>query len=216
MHIVTLIAVGILIGFVAAIPLGPINIYVVSNTLKRDFVHGLLGGGTAALLDVFFCLAFLLSIKRIIDLIARYSSVMKIAAALLLTGIGVRLILQGKAFAKSGWPERPARISARPIMAVFLLYVSNPALYGFWLATAGLVTAHRWVANTPDAWGFSLAVGLGSVMWYFMLVRYVSRHHHQLHPATFGKILHGLAVVLFLLAGYSLASLFFPGLTASL
>ncbi|MBN2199065.1 MAG: LysE family transporter [Candidatus Aminicenantes bacterium] len=216
MHIVTLIAMGVVVGFIAAIPLGPINIYVVSNTLKRDFVHGLMGGFTAAVLDVFFCLAFLLSIKRVVDLIARYSTIMKVVAALLLTGIGIRLILQGRALAASGWPNRPARISARPIMAVFLLYVSNPALYGFWLATAGLVTAHRWVASSPDAWGFALAVGLGSVLWYFLLVRYVNRHHHQLHPATFGKILHGLAFVLFLLAGFSLASLFFPGLTASL
>jgi threonine/homoserine/homoserine lactone efflux protein len=101
-------------------------------------------------------------------------------------------------------------------MAVFLLYISNPALYGFWLGVAGTVTAHRWTAGASDAWLFSLAVGLGSVLWYFLLVRYVSKHHHQIRPRVFGKILIGLAVVLFLFAGYSLLSLLFPGMTGSL
>jgi threonine/homoserine/homoserine lactone efflux protein len=216
MHIVTLITMGVVIGFVAAIPLGPINIYVVSNTLKRDFLHGLMGGFTAALLDVVFCLAALVGIKRILDLIERYSSALKVLAALLLTAIGIRLILQAKSFVESGWPDRPAKISARPVMAVFLLYISNPALYGFWLGVAGTVTAHRWTAGASDAWLFSLAVGLGSVLWYFLLVRYVSKHHHQIRPRVFGKILIGLAVVLFLFAGYSLLSLLFPGMTGSL
>lgn len=216
MHLFTLISVGVIVGFVAAIPLGPINIYVVSNTLKRDFLHGLLGGATAAVLDVFFCLAFLMSLKRIVDLIARYSSVMKALAALLLTAIGVRLLIQAKNYASSGWPDRPTKISPRPIMAVFLLYISNPALYGFWLAAAGLVTTHRWVAGAADAWLFSLTVGLGSLLWYFLLVRYVSRHHRQIRPEVFRKILIALAVVLFLLAAYSLASLFFPSLPAAI
>lgn len=216
MNILTNIFLGIIIGFVAAIPLGPINIYCVSTTLKRDFMHGLMAGFTAAVLDIFFCLAALVGIGHIVDLISRYSAILKVLAALLLTAIGVRLILQSKKFTESEWPDRPTKISARPVMAVFLLYISNPALYGFWLGAAGTVTTHGWVSKTSEAWLFSLAVGIGSVLWYFLLVRYVSKHHHQISPRIFRKILIGLAVILFLFAGYSLTSLLIPSLTGSL
>jgi arginine exporter protein ArgO len=205
---------GLIIGFVAAIPLGPINIYVVTQTLKRDFFHGLLGGLTAAVLDALFCLAALIGIGRILAVIQRYSVLLTLLAALLLTGIGIRLILQARRFDESTWGEKPARKTPRPMVAVVLLYISNPALYGFWLGAAGMVTAHGWVPSKgPKAWLFSLAVGAGSVVWYFLLVRYVAKHHHLISVKTFRKILIGLAVLLFLFAAFGLASLFFPGLT---
>jgi len=206
---------GFIIGFVAAIPLGPINIYVVTQTLKRDFFHGLLGGLTAAVLDALFCLAALVGIGRILAVIQRYSVLLTLLAALLLTGIGIRLILQARRFDESTWGEKPARKTPRPMVAVVLLYISNPALYGFWLGAAGMVTAHGWVPSTGlKAWFFALAVGAGSVLWYFLLVRYVAKHHHLISVKTFRKILIGLAILLFLFAAFGLASLFFPGLTA--
>ncbi|HEX9902734.1 MAG TPA: LysE family transporter [Acidobacteriota bacterium] len=211
---ITSLILGLIIGFVAAVPLGPINIYVVTQTLKRDFFHGLLGGLTAAVLDIVFCLAALVGIGQIMAVIQRYSSLLKLLAALLLTVIGIRLIIQARRFDESGWREKPARKTPRPVVAVVLLYVSNPALYGFWLGAAGMVTAHGWVASHgSNAWLFSLAVGAGSVLWYFLLVRYVAKHHHLISAKTFRKVLVVLAIVLFLFAGFGLASLVFPDLT---
>jgi len=211
------IILGFIVGFIAAIPLGPINIFVVSQTLKRDFFHGLLGGLTAAVLDMVFCLAALVGVGHILILIQRYSLLLKLLAALLLTAIGIRLILQARHFDESMWGEKPARKTPRPMVAVVLLYISNPALYGFWLGAAGTVSAHGWIsARRSAAWLFSLAVGVGSVMWYFLLVRYVAKHHHLISVETFRKVLIGLAILLFLFAGFGLASLIFPNLTRAL
>ena len=208
---ITSLILGLIIGFVAAIPLGPINIYVVTQTLKRDFFHGILGGLTAAVLDIIFCLAALIGIGQILAVIQRYSLLLKLLAALLLTAIGIRLILQARRFDESTWGEKPTRKTPRPMLAVVLLYISNPALYGFWLGAAGMVTAHGWVpSRSPKAWLFSLAVGVGSVLWYFLLVRYVAKHHHLIGAKTFRKILVGLAVLLFLFAAFGLASVIFP------
>jgi threonine/homoserine/homoserine lactone efflux protein len=214
---ITSLVLGLIIGFVAAIPLGPINIYVVTQTLKRDFFHGLLGGLAAAVLDIIFCLAALIGIGQIMAAIQRYSLLLKLLAALLLTAIGIRLVIQARRFDESSWGEKPARKTPRPVVAVVLLYVSNPALYGFWLGAAGMVTAHGWVASHgPNAWLFSLGAGAGSMLWYFLLVRYVAKHHHLISAKTFRKVLVALAVILFLFAGFGLASLVFPGLTGSI
>jgi hypothetical protein len=56
---------GLLIGFIAAIPLGPINVFVISQTMKRDFFHGFIGGITACVLDAAYCLMAILGMSQI-------------------------------------------------------------------------------------------------------------------------------------------------------
>jgi hypothetical protein len=44
----------------------------------------------------------------------------------------------------------------------------------------------------------------------------VIKHHHLISAKTFRKILVGLAILLFLFAGFGLASIIFPGLTQNI
>ena len=216
------VLLGLLVGFFAAIPLGPVNIFVISQTIKRDFLHGFLAGLATAILDFIYCLialvgffhfSFSLNVTKAIPFL-------KIVAGLILVAIAVRLVKQAhEPPVDRSLPKAPR--SARPIFGVILLYVSNPSLYFFWLAIAGAVTAHHLVGNT--GWRpilFALSCGLGGLSWYFVLVRYVSVHHHQLDPRIIKRILLGLAVVLFGFAAYTILSAFgfsipFPALHTS-
>jgi L-lysine exporter family protein LysE/ArgO len=202
------VLLGLLVGFIAAIPLGPVNIFVISQTIKRDFLHGFLAGMTTAILDFVYCLialvgffhfSFSLNVTKAIPFL-------KIVAGLILIGIAVRLVKQAKDFpADKSLPKAPR--SARPVLGVALLYVSNPSLYFFWLAVAGAVTAHHLVGNT--GWRpvlFALSCGLGGLSWYFILVRYVSIHHHQLDPRILKRVLLVLAVILLGFAAYTILS----------
>jgi threonine/homoserine/homoserine lactone efflux protein len=56
------ILLGLLIGFLAAIPIGPINVFAVSQTLKHDFLHGLLVGLTTSLMDIIYGFIIALSL----------------------------------------------------------------------------------------------------------------------------------------------------------
>ncbi|OGD29629.1 MAG: hypothetical protein A2Y56_01250 [Candidatus Aminicenantes bacterium RBG_13_63_10] len=210
------IALGLLIGLLAAVPLGPINVYVVSQTLKRDFFHGMMAGLTASLLDAAYCLVALIGISTINAALARFDIPLKIGAAVLLTAIGIRLILHAnKTISEQASPgPKTVAKTPRPAIAVLLLYVSNPTLYIFWLSVAGIVSTHGWLTDSRSYEViFSLACGLGSLLWYFLLVRYVHKYHHLLKPRTFRKIFIGLAIFLFLLAAYSLLSLAFPSIS---
>jgi len=51
--------------------------------------------------------------------------------------------------------------------------------------------------------------GAGSIMWYIMLTKYVSKHNQQIKSKTFRKIFVGLAVILIGFALYSLATIFY-------
>ena len=205
------IIIGLMFGFVAAIPLGPVNVFVISQTIKRDFFHGFMAGLTAAVLDTIYCLVALLGVSKVTFNLDKYLGlpIMKVIAALVLIALGVRLFIQSKSY-KDSLPERKSNsFSARAMLGVILLYVSNPTLYAFWIVVAGTVTSHYWVSaagTTPLL--FALSCGIGGLAWYFVLTYYVAKYHHMFKPKTFRTIFLVLALSLFALAAYTLLSLF--------
>jgi len=143
-----IIFLGLLVGFVAAVPIGPLNIFVISQALKHDFLHSFLPGLIASFLDVIYCFAAIKGISYVSFTSTRFSSLMKFIGAVLLTAISIQLIKQSKIPDEKTFVRRsPNSTYSRPILTAFFLYVSNPILYAFWLAAAGILTAHQWVTN---------------------------------------------------------------------
>jgi L-lysine exporter family protein LysE/ArgO len=205
------ILIGLMFGFIAAIPLGPVNVFVISQTLKRDFFHGFMAGLTAAVLDTIYCFGAIAGVSLVAFNLDKYLglTIMKVVAATVLIVLGVRLYLQSKTY-KDALPEKKTgAFSARSLLGVVLLYVSNPAIYAFWIIVAGTVTSHFWVSRQgPSALIFSLSVGIGGLAWYFVLTYYVAKYHHQFKVKTFRVIFRVLAISLFALAAYTLLSIF--------
>ncbi len=192
------ILIGFLIGFMAAVPVGPVNIYIFSQTLKRDFFHGMMAGLTTALLDLTYCLVALVGFFHISVNIANYGYWLKIAAGVVLLFLGLKLFHDARVF-KFRVREKDAVIikSPRPLLGVFLLYISNPSLYAFWIAVAGFVTAHGLLREGfwPAVF-FALSCGLGAMVWYFFLVRIVSHYQAKIQENTFKKLLWVLGTML--------------------
>jgi threonine/homoserine/homoserine lactone efflux protein len=205
------IVIGLAIGFVAAIPLGPVNVFVVSQTLKRDFFHGILAGITTAILDMVYCLIALMGFFQIKFRVSPIlMSVMKVVAGLIILLISYRLVRDSKTFSLPQNGDKIPAASHRPILGVILLYVTNPSLYMFWFAVAGTMTGHNLVHNTGwTAIAFAATCGLGSLLWYVLLVRFVSQHQSRIHPEMFRKILLYLGLALGLLGIYTIVSIFF-------
>ncbi len=207
------ILLAVVVGFLAAVPLGPINVYIVSQTMKRDYFHGMMGGLTASLLDAVYCLIALIGVSTINAALMKFGLLLKIGAAVLLTFIGIRLITHARENAEVRNGAKVVAKSPRPVITVVLLYASNPTLYVFWLGVAGVVSSHDLLRpGRPYQLVFAVAAGLGSLLWYFLLVRYVHKYHHLLKPRTFRNIFIALAISLFLLAAYSLLSIAFPSI----
>jgi len=204
------ILLGLLIGFVAAIPLGPVNVFVVSQTLKRDFFHGLLAGITTAVLDLVYCLIALMGFFQIkLAPNPTAMSVMKAVAGLVILFISYRLARDSKTFSLPQEGDKIPSASARPILGVILLYVTNPSLYIFWFAVAGTMTGHDLVRNSGwTAFAFAAASGLGSLAWYVLLVRFVARRQFRIRPQAFRKILFYLSLALAAFGIYTIVMIF--------
>lgn len=206
-----IIGVGLAVGFLAAIPLGPVNVYVISQTLKRGFIHGFAGALTTSILDAAWCLIALIGLSQVTDPMMKYLIPMKALASFVLILLASRLCRQAKTFTRPATPQDLPPLSAKPILGVILLYISNPTIYIFWLGVAGLTTAHPWTHMSNSGWRpivFALSAGLGSVIWYFLLIRFVAKHHLQFQPKTFKKIFFGLALMLLGFAIYTLVTIF--------
>ena len=205
------ILIGLIFGFVAAIPLGPVNFFVISQTIKRDFFHGFMGGLTAAVLDTIYCLIALLGVSQVTFNLDRYLGlpIMKVIAALVLIVLGLRMVQQSKTFKEAMPDKKSTSFSPHAILGVVLLYISNPALYAFWIVVAGTVTSHYWVSETTaSSVLFALSVGIGGLAWYFILTYYVAKYHQQFKAKTFRVIFIILAFILFAIAAYTLITLF--------
>jgi threonine/homoserine/homoserine lactone efflux protein len=193
-----------------------VNVFVVSQALKRDFLHGFMAGLTAALLDAIYCLVAIFGLSLVTFGLnpVKFLPFIKLIAAAILLILGIRVHRQSKTYKEPPSPRNITSFSPRPMLGVALLYVSNPSLYIFWLAVAGMVSHHHWVTSSADSARifFAAACGIGSTLWYFILTHYVAKHHHQLQPKTFQKILFFLALILFSFSAYTVASIFFKSL----
>jgi len=209
------ILLGIFFGLLASVPLGPVNLFVVSQSLKRDLSHGLLAGMTAATLDATFCFIALAGFFQIKLNLPPYSmSVLKVVAAVIIFLLARKLIQDSQKFEIPQDRDKVPSASPKPILGVILLYVTNPTLYMFWIFVAGVVTGHNLLGSnivrygTWSAVGFAVVVGLSSFAWYFGLVRFVCHHQTRIHQRTFRKILYYLGLALVGFGIYTLATVF--------
>jgi threonine/homoserine/homoserine lactone efflux protein len=208
------VLLGIFFGLLASVPLGPVNFFVAAQALKRDFFHGFLAGLTAATLDASFCFVALAGFFKI-KLNLPYSMiVLKVVAAVIILLLARKLVRDSKTFEIPEDRDRVPSASPKPIIGVFLLYVTNPVLYMFWIFVAGTVTGHNLLGQnlvrygTWTAVGFAVVVGLSSFSWYLGLVRFVCSHHHRIKQETFRKILFYLGLALAGFAIYTLGTVF--------
>jgi L-lysine exporter family protein LysE/ArgO len=209
------ILLGVFFGLLAAVPLGPVNFFVVSQALKRDFLHGLMAGLTAAFLDTTFCFVALAGFFTVkIDLPPYSMSVLKAVAAVIIFLLARRLIIDSRTFELPQDRDKIPSASPKPILGVIVLYVTNPTLYMFWIFVAGSVTGHNLLGQnlvrygTWTAVGFAAVVGLTSLGWYLGLVRFVSHHQTRIRPEKFRRILYYLGLALIGFAIYTLATVF--------
>lgn len=210
---------GLLIGFLASVPPGPINIYSISQALRFGFWKSLSIRLTVAVLDAFYCFLSVVFTSLLVSLLDRWAFILRLAGsgAIIFAGLHLLHLARSHRALGLGLPNQnneavsPQRLS-HPILFTFLMYVSSPTLPVFWLTVAALVTSHGLVTHhglKPALFGF--ACGSGSLVYYMIIARIGSRLQKKMKPGFFEIAYTVMASALFILAAFSLISLFlFP------
>ena len=200
MYTLLLILGGIIIGLIAAAPIGPVNLICIRRTLAYGPVIGFLSGLGAALGDGVFACVTAFGLTAIAQLIEGYSTPLKLVGGLMLLGFGLHIfhtdIAELRANEKSSAQEGSASL-VRTIASTFALTITNPAtLFGFTALFAGLGSLNDGEASFIDAAVTVIGVISGSIIWWFTVTTVTGIFHRRIDTPVMRNINHvfGIAV----------------------
>src|ERR1700733_1500493 len=93
MDYVVLIFVGVVMGLIAAVPIGPVNLICIRRSFAFGPVNGFVSGLGAALGDGVFAAITFFGLTWIAQLIQSYDSIIEIVGGALLVWFGVHTVM---------------------------------------------------------------------------------------------------------------------------
>jgi len=205
MEYIVLIISCWMIGLIAAIPIGPVNLICIRRTLQCGWRYGFTSGLGAALGDGVFAAVTAFGLTAIAQLIAGFSTPLQLIGGIALIIIGVRTFIaappakidesfgpypegsaakmcpgqngkNGNGGAKNGSMSR-----ARGMASTFALTITNPATLLFFAAGFSSLAG---LADNPSFFQAAFAVLgvlLGSATWWLTLTFSVGKAHAQIN-----------------------------------
>jgi len=179
---------GFIAGFVVSVPVGPVNLTVINQALRRGFGTAFLVGIGAMCAETVYASLMLWGHASILDA-PRVVRVMRIIAVVVIAAMGVRYLLfkservDDSADAARKLDERWHH--PRSFFLGFGLTISNLMLVVVWATVVTLLSAHEWVIQTRAS-RMLCAMGVlgGGSTWFLLLAFFVSRAHRRVKDET--------------------------------
>jgi threonine/homoserine/homoserine lactone efflux protein len=201
-----LLATGIAIGLSVTAPLGPVNVMVIRNAIRRGFAVALLTGLGAVAADAVFATVAAYGIGSVQHFITDYAKPLTAVGGLILVFMGVRLARTHITLAELALqePQRRRQVAAK-MLTTFTLTITNPGvLFGFF-AIFGTMTAVLRLGD--DAWRpLTVVAGVvaGGALWWLFLSFLITRLRSRISESVFDRINRWTGVVI---AGFGFALL---------
>lgn len=204
MDFAPLVVQALVIGFVIAVPLGPIGLLCVERTLLRGAGAGFSTGLGVAAADAVWCALLAFGARWMAEPLLAYSEPLRLLGGLVVALLGLRTLLQSVRPCELSAP--PPRLSGGAFITAFGLTLANPMTLVIFVAIfAGLGLAEAAI-STVAAMEVVGGIFLGSLLWWACLTLIVARVRHRLAPRTLawtnraagiGLIAFGLALMIF-------------------
>lgn len=159
--------VGLVIGLVAAAPIGPVNVIVIQRSLQRGVASAMALGLGAALGDALFAAGAGFGLQALLTLVNVHSDAIRVAGGLIMIGFGVAVWRSAPHLADPGCPLPRAGHMA---VATFLMTVTNPATLLWFAATFGSIGFQAIGTGNPQELMHTVelvgGVFAGSMLWW--------------------------------------------------
>jgi len=199
MYYLFLFSGGFLIGFVVAIPVGPVNLICIRRTLSYGAISGFLSGLGGALGDGIFASVTAFGLTAISQLIEGYSRPLQLLGGIMLLGFGLTVFQTDVSVLRDaeGAPVREKPPSPLHMMlSTFALTIANPAtLFGFTALFAGFGSLVGERTTFLDTGITVLGVLAGSTSWWFTLTTFVGIFHGHIDTGVMRTINHVFGVL---------------------
>ena len=199
--------VGLVIGTVAAAPIGPVNIIVIQRSLQRGVASALALGLGAALGDALFAAGAGFGLRALQMLLNVHHDPIRIIGGLIMIGFGIAV---WRSAPHLNDPGRRLPRAGHMAVATFLMTVTNPATLLWFAATFGSIGFREIGAGTTGELLHTAelvgGVFVGSMLWWLAVsgvARWARGRLADRHLAVFN---HVSAVVLLLFGSMALVA----------
>jgi threonine/homoserine/homoserine lactone efflux protein len=187
---------GMLVGFLIAAPVGPINVLCVRRTLVHGRLAGIVSGLGAAVADTFYGAIAAFGLAFVTSLLLHERFWIGLVGAILLVVLGVRTLLAGPPTVAAG--KDPSSLLGDFTSTLFLT-LTNPITilsFLFIFATLGIDSGD---GVTFDDSLLILGVFLGSLAWWLMLTGLVGMFHGRFneHGLLWANRVAGVLILAF-------------------
>lgn len=200
---------GLVIGFIMCIPIGPINVWVINTHLKKSASRALAIALGGSLMD-FVYFFVVLSGLSFIELGETTESWLKMVGVALIFFLGMKeLFSKQVSIVSTNKKETPQGLIAGLLLGV-VIYTSNPTLLITMTGLGAFVKSLNYFVFTPiNIFIVSLGLSTGSFLWFVFLVKVIDRYQEIIRNKYinyFTKVSGGLMVGLSLFMGQKLFS----------
>lgn len=171
---------GMIVGFSASVPLGPIGVLCIQRTLQRGRLAGLFSGLGAAISDTIYAVIAGFSLSFIVAFIEEQIFWIQIFGAVILFLLGAHIYRSNPAV-QLRRQRRSKSSYLQDFISTFLLTISNPlALFLFiaFFAGFGVVAPNSGLAAQLV---LILGVFLGATTWWLLLTSVVGLFRHAVN-----------------------------------
>ena len=162
---------GALSGFVVSIPVGPINITIVNEGVRRGFWWSFWIGLGAVAMEMIYCAMAFAGFSGLFAS-EMLRAAIELTSFLLMLILGIKYLLTRSLPAMTKTVERVEhRLHPHTaFMTGFVRVLANPGVLLFWITIAATFIAHEWMKNTwPSKTACVLGVGTGVLLWFVLL-----------------------------------------------
>lgn len=188
---------GLFIGILVSAPMGPIGVLCVQRTLHEGRFHGFVSGLGASISDLLYAVISGLGVSIIMDFILENHYPLQILGSVLLLVVGY-FIYNSNPVKKLLKQDEKKSPYWKNLVSSFFLNLSNIGILFFFIAMFArfnFITPGNAYQNVAGI----LCIGLGAVLWWFLISTIVDRVRSKFNPRglkVFNNILGVLLIVI--------------------
>ncbi|HBX50257.1 MAG: lysine transporter LysE [Bacteroidetes bacterium RIFOXYA12_FULL_35_11] len=199
---------GMVVGFSASIPLGPIGVLCIQKTINKGRISGFMSGMGAATADTIYAIIAGFGLSFIANFIVSQQLILRIIGAAILFYLGIRIFRTNPAIQLRREGKKSKNILA-DYFSILFLTLSNPLtifLFGAVFAGFGIIEDN---ADFKSVLLLVCGVFIGALTWWTLLTGVVNlfRSKFRLKRIWWINKITGVLIMVFSIA--ALVSVFF-------
>lgn len=161
---------GIVIGFLASIPLGPIGVLCIQRTLSRGRRSGFASGLGAASSDFIYAIIAGFSVSMVMEFVQEQQKILTILGAIILIGLGLKIYFTNPVVQMRRQRHKRSGGMWHDYISTFLLTITNPLAIFLFLGAFSVVGS-----ETTFCMQCAMLSGvfIGAASWWFVLTMLV-------------------------------------------